>query len=395
MSKIAAFFLVCAVAAAGAWWWSRPSDSQPPGDGPSATQTTGRPPSSRRDPVPVLMGALEPRAPAPEPGTPAKEGPGAHAAGLLESSERARAEGKEAEADRLLCEHLRQADGDGRGAAAGLERARSLLAAGRGTEAESILRLVASSAPRSEPSICATMLVAERLVAQGRLPEAMRWIAASLDSNRDSGFQADLTRALAPLVQRVFFSRETFHDVAFTHVVSKGESLERLVRTWRKERGINLTPGFVSWVNGLGDASRIQPGMRLKVPTGRVRIEISKKAFRLTLLCDDIPLLERRVGVGRDGKTPEGSFVVREKQVNPIWFRPGEAIPYGDPRNPLGTRWLGFEPTERYVGFGIHGTTEPESIGKEMSDGCIRMLNAEVEELFELAPVGAEVTITP
>jgi len=44
-------------------------------------------------------------------------------------------------------------------------------------------------------------------------------------------------------------------------------------------------------------------------------------------------------------------------------------------------------------GYGIHGTWEPETIGKAASAGCIRLLNSEIEELFNLVPLGTEVTI--
>ena len=55
----------------------------------------------------------------------------------------------------------------------------------------------------------------------------------------------------------------------------------------------------------------------------------------------------------------------------------------------LGTRWMGFDIT----GYGIHGTTEPDKIGQQVTAGCVRMRNEEVEELYTLIPVGTEVTI--
>jgi len=53
--------------------------------------------------------------------------------------------------------------------------------------------------------------------------------------------------------------------------------------------------------------------------------------------------------------------------------------------------WQGGGPT----GYGIHGTIEPESVGKAVSDGCIRLTNADVEALFELVPEGASVAVRP
>ena len=64
-------------------------------------------------------------------------------------------------------------------------------------------------------------------------------------------------------------------------------------------------------------------------------------------------------------------------------------IPSESPENILGTRWLGFD----MPGYGIHGTTQPDSIGKQATAGCVRMLNSEAEELYDLLPIGTEVTI--
>ena len=71
-------------------------------------------------------------------------------------------------------------------------------------------------------------------------------------------------------------------------------------------------------------------------------------------------------------------------------------IDFGSEENLLGTRWMALESADHpeLTGFGIHGTWERDSIGSESSAGCIRMLNEEVEELFDLVPRKTIVTIT-
>ena len=119
----------------------------------------------------------------------------------------------------------------------------------------------------------------------------------------------------------------------------------------------------------------------------RVKVFVSKSEFRLWVTIDDKVLFERPVGLGRDGRTPTGSFVIRVKEVDPVWYPSGSApVQSGDPRNVLGSRWLGFEETERHSGLGIHGTTDPSSIGRESSAGCVRMLNRDVELLYDFVP---------
>jgi lipoprotein-anchoring transpeptidase ErfK/SrfK len=83
--------------------------------------------------------------------------------------------------------------------------------------------------------------------------------------------------------------------------------------------------------------------------------------------------------------------------VNPDWWLDGEVIPPGDPRNILGTRWLGFEKTGAGRGIGIHGSILADGVwqgvGEAESNGCVRMRNPDVEELFDFAGYGTEVVI--
>lgn len=77
--------------------------------------------------------------------------------------------------------------------------------------------------------------------------------------------------------------------------------------------------------------------------------------------------------------------------MDPIWERKGyEPIQPGDPKNVLGSRWMKLKPIEGTVmvgsGYGIHGTTQPDSVGTPASQGCIRMKNNQVEELFDIIP---------
>lgn len=106
------------------------------------------------------------------------------------------------------------------------------------------------------------------------------------------------------------------------------------------------------------------------------------------------------IGVGRDGFTWAGTEKITRKAEWADWRPPTEMIerqPYlprfmaGGPGNPLGARTL-------YLGgtiYRIHGTNEPQTIGKFVSSGCFRMLNADVEDLFERVKVGTKVVILP
>ncbi|MFP7736921.1 L,D-transpeptidase [Priestia aryabhattai] len=91
--------------------------------------------------------------------------------------------------------------------------------------------------------------------------------------------------------------------------------------------------------------------------------------------------------------TPVGFF----KIVNKIKNRPYYTgyIAGGAPNNPLGSRWLGLDANGTTGDtYGIHGNNSEASIGKYVSHGCVRMHNADVEELFDKVAVGTSVNIT-
>jgi lipoprotein-anchoring transpeptidase ErfK/SrfK len=108
------------------------------------------------------------------------------------------------------------------------------------------------------------------------------------------------------------------------------------------------------------------------------------------------------VGVGREGYEWRGTSRISNKKQWPDWRPPqnmitreaerGNIIPAfvkGGPDNPLGARALYLGNTE----YRIHGTTQPRSIGRAVSSGCIRMLNAHVTDLYNQVKIGALVIV--
>jgi hypothetical protein len=100
------------------------------------------------------------------------------------------------------------------------------------------------------------------------------------------------------------------------------------------------------------------------------------------------------VATGRKSSyTPEGSFKIVNKIKNRPYYK--EKIPGGDPRNPLGDRWLGLDAKGTYgTTYAIHGNNNSKSIGKYVSAGCIRMYNDDVRWLFDELSLNTKVIIT-
>jgi lipoprotein-anchoring transpeptidase ErfK/SrfK len=133
---------------------------------------------------------------------------------------------------------------------------------------------------------------------------------------------------------------------------------------------------------------------------GTIIIRTPERALYYVL--EDGEAIRYRVGVGREGFQWSGSSRIIAKKEWPSWSPPpqmiareaakGITIPAymeGGPKNPLGARAL-------YIGgtlFRIHGTNNARSIGGAVSSGCIRMLNADVIDLYKRVRIGAPVHV--
>lgn len=173
----------------------------------------------------------------------------------------------------------------------------------------------------------------------------------------------------------------TGHDIAYE--VRPGDTLQEIARRH------NTTVELIMKANELPGAM-IPAGKRLKLTPSNFEIFVDADENTLTLHLNGRFFKRYIVGTGEYGKTPIGEFKITNKMKNPVWYSEDGVFPFGHPENILGTRWLGLDRR----GYGIHGTTMPESIGKHETAGCIRMHNEEAEELYDLVIVGTPVTIT-
>ncbi|MFW5871150.1 MAG: L,D-transpeptidase family protein [Verrucomicrobiota bacterium] len=175
------------------------------------------------------------------------------------------------------------------------------------------------------------------------------------------------------------------------YIVKSGDQLQKIARKF------GTTVELIQVSNGIKNRNMIKPGDRLRILEGDFSIIVSKSNNDLELRLNGGFFKRYEVGTGKFGRTPEGTFKITNKIPNPPWYRPdGKVIPFGDDDNILGTRWMSLKATgdtSDARGYGIHGTWEPESIGKAESAGCVRMRNDEVEELFVLVPRGTPVVI--
>ena len=124
-------------------------------------------------------------------------------------------------------------------------------------------------------------------------------------------------------------------------------------------------------------------------------VVIDKSKRILTVYIDDAVFAKYPVAVGKSiTLTPEGQFKFVSKAKNPRWGGGGYAEPVagGAPNNPLGKRWMGLSKGGGGQ-YGVHGNVSAYSIGTNASHGCVRMINSDVEEMYEYITVGTPVWI--
>jgi LysM repeat protein len=175
---------------------------------------------------------------------------------------------------------------------------------------------------------------------------------------------------------------------AIRYTVRRGDVLERIAR----RHDVQTQHLRLANMNRASLAHRdlIHPGDEILVDGTMPVIRIDKSDFTLRLVYKDKVVLEYPIAIGApESETPTGEFRIVEIDDKPDW----KGYPYGHPKNVIGDMWLGFNETADHEGYGIHGTSEPDTIGQKVSNGCIRLKNKDVVNLARFVPMGTKVII--
>ncbi len=223
---------------------------------------------------------------------------------------------------------------------------------------------------------------ASKLKEDGEIIKAKETYQAILTEHSDFEQVEKVQEELESLNMELVFSNTPVDGKTVIHTVQSGDTLGELAKKY------GTTIELIQRSNNLsGNVIRI--GQKLRVWTGTFNILVDKSQNILILKDGNDVLKVYSVSTGSNNSTPIGEFTIISRLVDPVWFNKGIVVPPESPQNVLGSRWLGFD----LPGYGIHGTIEPETIGQQVTAGCVRMRNQDVEELYSIVPRGTKVVI--
>jgi len=249
------------------------------------------------------------------------------------------------------------------------------------TTAQASLEELIATFPDSPWTDDALLKLGQVYEAQQQLVEARSMYRTLLDRFPDSPLVPATQTRLGNVNIALLFS-PTVTDLDTVHEVGLGDTLGKIA----SKHG--TTVPFIKRANGL-KSDVIRPHQKLKIPKGHFSIVVDKSQNQLLLTEDNQFVKTYTVATGKDNSTPVGTFKITNKLANPVWYKEGAIVPPDSPANILGTRWLGIDKQ----GYGIHGAVDPNALGQQVTAGCVRMNNHDVEELFDIIPVGTDVTI--
>jgi len=253
------------------------------------------------------------------------------------------------------------------------------------TATEITIARASGQKPAEAPRPAGALVEGKAALARGDFIDGRRMLSLALQraEPKDADFiRNELTRLSAAML----FSRATNTDDPLTsvHTIGSGDTLHGLAARSK------VTEELLASINKVAEANHLYIGQKIKLIRGPFRAVIDKSDHRMDIWLGEIFVRSLPVGLGANGYTPTGEWVVNSKLSNPDWRDPITNRHYlaDDPENPIGEHWIGLSGVSGDAlgksGFGIHGTIDPSSIGKDKSMGCVRLRPDDVKLVYDL-----------
>lgn len=199
--------------------------------------------------------------------------------------------------------------------------------------------------------------------------------------------ERQVTELLDQLAGTVVYSRQSLLEPPY--VVRPGDTLQSIAQQYE------VPPELIANINGIRDPRGVQPGQELKIVRGPFHAVVHLSDYELTLMLGELYAGRFAITVGRDQPNLEGSYIVTGKGVGPTYHGPdGTTFEENNPRNPLGTLWLGLgDRLGQTARVGIHGTNDPRNIGRDAPRGNIGLDRRDIEDVYGILSIGSRVDI--
>lgn len=189
-----------------------------------------------------------------------------------------------------------------------------------------------------------------------------------------------LTELLDQVAGTVIYSRQHYLEPPYR--VQPGETLQQIADRH------DVPWQLLAKINGVRSPELLAPGQELKVVRGPFNAVIHLDRFELTLMLHGRYAGRFPIGIGQDQPAMTGLQLVKDKMMNPTYYGDGQVIDADDPSNPLGERLIGLGSR-----LSLHGTNDPQSIGRAGGPGTIRLSNQDIEDVYDILSIGSRVTI--
>ena len=261
------------------------------------------------------------------------------------------------------------------------DRGRAYLKAGEEEKAVNAFVIAVTQYPESGYAAKSLRELAAMYQKSGNYVKSVYYYKRILSGFPDIKDAKKIRRTVDDLNMQILLSSVITED-SVEYQIQPGDTLFGIAKMF------NTTVGLIKRINGLSN-DVIRPGQKLKINVSRFSILVDKSDNRLFLKKDGELFKTYTVSTGKDNSTPVGTFKIEEKMVKPVWYRVGAIVAPDSKEYELGERWMGLS----VQGYGIHGTSDEKTIGRQITQGCVRMYNADVVELYDIAPSGTEVEI--
>jgi lipoprotein-anchoring transpeptidase ErfK/SrfK len=220
--------------------------------------------------------------------------------------------------------------------------------------------------------------------------QARQLLSQALAKGLRGSDAANARRKLRELGEKMIFSQARTPDdpLVATYKVKHLDTLAKIATAY------HVSEDLLAQINQLRNKNFVRENQTLKVINGPFNALVDKSQHELYICLGDVYVADFPCALGTNGGTPTGKWLVANHLTNPSWVDPrtGKRWNANDPQNPIGEYWIGLQGVEGeakdQVGYGIHGTIDEASVGQDVSMGCIRLGDKDIETVYRLLVPG-------